>query len=41
MIREIVIYGDPVLRRKGKQIDKITEEIRTLAQDMIETKPTP
>ena len=37
MIREIVIYGDPVLRKKGKQIDEITEEIRTLAQDMIET----
>ena len=37
MIREIVIYGDPVLRKKGKQINKITEEIRTLAQDMIET----
>jgi peptide deformylase len=37
MIREIVVYGDPVLRRKGKQIDKITEEVRTLAQDMIET----
>jgi peptide deformylase len=37
MIREIVIYGDPVLRKKGKQIDEITDEIRTLAQDMIET----
>jgi peptide deformylase len=37
MIREIVIYGDPVLRKKGKQIDKVTDEIRTLAQDMIET----
>ena len=37
MIREIVIYGDPVLRKKGRQIDTITEEIRTLAQDMIET----
>jgi len=37
MIREIVIYGDPVLRKKGKQINKITEEIRTLAQDMIES----
>ena len=37
MIREIVIYGDPVLRKKGKQINKITEDIRTLAQDMIET----
>jgi peptide deformylase len=37
MIREIVIYGDPVLRKKGKQIDTITEEIRALAQDMIDT----
>jgi peptide deformylase len=37
MIREIVIYGDPALRKKGKQIDKVTEEIRTLAQDMIDT----
>jgi peptide deformylase len=37
MIREIVIYGDPVLRKKGKQIDRITEEIQTLAHDMIET----
>jgi peptide deformylase len=37
MIREIVIYGDPVLRKKGKQIDKVTDEIRTLAQDMIDT----
>jgi peptide deformylase len=37
MIREIVIYGDPVLRKKGKQINKVTEEIRTLAQDMIES----
>lgn len=37
MIREIVVYGDPVLRKKGKPINKITEEVRTLAQDMIET----
>jgi peptide deformylase len=37
MIREIVIYGDPVLRRKGKPIGEITEEIRRLAEDMIET----
>src|ERR1700740_1050214 len=37
MIREIVIYGDPVLRKKGKQIDEITEEIRTLAEEMSET----
>jgi peptide deformylase len=37
MIREIVIYGDPILRKKGKPIDQITDEIRTLAEDMIET----
>jgi len=37
MIREIVIYGDPVLRKKGREIVKITDEIRAFAQDMIET----
>jgi peptide deformylase len=37
MIREIVIYGDPVLRTKGKQIEKIDDEIRALAADMLET----
>ena len=37
MIREIVIYGDPVLRKKGKDIVKITDEIRAFARDMIET----
>ena len=37
MIREIVIYGDPVLRKKGRDIVKITDEIRAFAQDMIET----
>jgi peptide deformylase len=37
MIRDIVFYGDPVLRSKGKQIDKIDEEIRLLAADMLET----
>src|SRR5260370_27251648 len=35
MIREIVIYGHPVLRKKGKRIDEVTDEIRTLAEDMI------
>ncbi|MGA8659822.1 MAG: peptide deformylase [Chthoniobacterales bacterium] len=37
MIREIVIYGDPVLRTKGKRIRKANEEIRRLAADMLET----
>lgn len=34
---EIVKYGDPVLRAKGKQIEAITDEIRQLADAMIET----
>ena len=33
----ILQYGDPVLRAKGKRIEKIDERIRELAQDMIET----
>jgi peptide deformylase len=32
----ILQYGDPVLRAKGKQIDKIDNRIRELAQNMIE-----
>ena len=34
---EIVQYGDPVLRAKGKRIDKIDDRIRELAVNMIET----
>jgi peptide deformylase len=37
MIREIRIYGDPVLRAKGKRIEKVDAEIRQLAEDMLET----
>jgi peptide deformylase len=37
MIRDIVIYGEPVLRAKGKQVEKIDDEIRALAADMLET----
>lgn len=37
MIRDIVIYGEPVLRTKGKQIEKINDTIRELAADMLET----
>jgi peptide deformylase len=33
----ILQYGDPILRAKGKRIEKIDERIRQLAQDMIET----
>jgi peptide deformylase len=34
---EIVQYGDPVLRAKGRPIDKIDDRIRELARNMIET----
>ena len=34
---EIVKYGTPVLRAKGARIETITEEIRQLADEMIET----
>jgi peptide deformylase len=37
MILEIVKYGHPILRQKGKPVGEITEEIRALAADMIET----
>ncbi len=30
-------YGDPVLRKKAQPIEKITDEIRQLAHDMVET----
>ena len=34
---EIVQYGDPVLRAKGKRIENVDDKIRELAQSMIET----
>jgi peptide deformylase len=34
---EIVQYGDPVLRAKGKPIEQIDDRIRELAKNMIET----
>jgi peptide deformylase len=30
-------YGDPVLRAKGKRIEAVDDEIRALADDMLET----
>lgn len=30
-------YGDPILRQKAKPVEEITDEIRQLCQDMIET----
>lgn len=33
----ILQYGDPILRAKGKRIEKVDDRIRELAQNMIET----
>ena len=37
MILEIVQYGHPALRAKGRRVDKIDARIRALAHDMLET----
>ncbi|HEY5704829.1 MAG TPA: peptide deformylase [Terrimicrobiaceae bacterium] len=37
MILEIVQYGHPALRAKGRRLEKIDARIRALAQDMLET----
>ncbi|MEM6910194.1 MAG: peptide deformylase [Verrucomicrobiota bacterium] len=37
MILPIVYYGKPVLREKGARVEEVTEEIRRLAADMLET----
>ena len=37
MILDLKYYGDPILRKKCKPIEKITDEIRQLAQDLCET----
>lgn len=34
---QVRIYGDPILRKKGEAVTEITDEIRQLAQDMVET----
>ena len=37
MIRPILKYGAPELQTQSTAIDRVDEEIRTLAQDMLET----
>jgi peptide deformylase len=37
MVLPIVRYGHPVLRQKGARVETLTEEIRQLAADMLET----
>ena len=36
-LREIILEGDPVLRKKAREVDKITPHILTLLDDMAET----
>lgn len=37
MIYDICMYGDPVLRKEAAPIDKVDDEIRELAKDMLAT----
>ena len=37
MVLPIAMYGHPVLRQKGAHIDSISDEIRQLIHDMLET----
>jgi peptide deformylase len=37
MIRDIIIFGDPVLREKCAHVKEVTDEIRALADDLVET----
>lgn len=37
MTRQIVQYGDPILRAKGRRIEEIHDAIHALAADMLET----
>ena len=37
MIREIVYLGDPVLRKQCDRVGELTDELRSLALDMVET----
>lgn len=37
MILPITQFGDPILRKRCRTVSEVTEEIRTLTEDMIET----
>ncbi|HRZ87804.1 MAG TPA: peptide deformylase, partial [bacterium] len=37
MILDIRKYGDPVLRKKAQPVAKITDELKKLAADMVDT----
>ena len=37
MILEITQYGNPILRKKCQPVEEVTDELKKLAEDMIET----
>ena len=37
MILEIVQYGNPVLREKGREVKEVDDKVKQLAADMLET----
>ena len=37
MVREIVIFGDPVLRKKCSKVESFSDEVSSLVKDMIVT----
>ena len=37
MILPILVYGDPILRAKGKPINNVDDQIRELAANMVGT----
>ena len=36
-LRNIVIEGDPILRKKCRPVDKVDDRIRGILEDMLET----
>ena len=36
-LREIVVEGDPILRKKSRPVEKFDDKLRTLIDDMLET----
>lgn len=36
-VRKIVQYGNPILRRKTEKIDRVDDDLRDLAEDMVDT----
>ncbi len=37
MVREVLVYPDPTLKQKAKQVGRVDDSIRTLVKDMADT----